>query len=249
MGLVKKMLIEQMSTECIDELDDFTEDDCTDEETEDDSIEPTSDDWRLVRVTFRECLDKFLKGENIIYEVFNLKSNYYSPLKDDLTKRELTIDDFRKAFTNLLEYKVDGYGLEHDYDFIEHIISAKKANYTIEYWFKPFLWEWLEENSENAKEEAKQICEQRQAEEKYYEFLEREAMPYKEFLQTDYWQKEVRPKIIERDKRCRTCGTNENLEVHHISYEHRGDDLNHMEDLTLLCRDCHQIIHDHYIWS
>ncbi len=33
------------------------------------------------------------------------------------------------------------------------------------------------------------------------------------------------------------------VDVHHKTYEHYGDELNHLEDLTLLCRECHQKVH------
>lgn len=73
-------------------------------------------------------------------------------------------------------------------------------------------------------------------------------MPYLEFLNTEYWQG-VRSKIIERDKCCRMCGKNSDFVVHHIYYTHRGDELNHLDDLTLVCGNCHQIIHTYYTWN
>lgn len=39
---------------------------------------------------------------------------------------------------------------------------------------------------------------------------------------------------------CRTCRNTENLEVHHLSYEHLGDEP--IEDLITLCKECHHAI-------
>lgn len=71
----------------------------------------------------------------------------------------------------------------------------------------------------------------------------RKKMPYAEFLQTPYWQS-VRATMLERsDHRCHRCNAREHLQVHHISYEHRGDEMRHLELLVVLCRDCHASVH------
>lgn len=67
---------------------------------------------------------------------------------------------------------------------------------------------------------------------------------YQEFLNSDYW-KQCRKLVLERDEyHCVECGATNQLEVHHRTYEHHGDELNHLEDLVTLCQDCHQIAHN-----
>lgn len=67
---------------------------------------------------------------------------------------------------------------------------------------------------------------------------------YEEFLQSDYWQ-QVRYWILERDGHtCQSCGAMIRLEVHHLTYEHHGEEHLHPEDLVTLCRDCHAREHD-----
>lgn len=52
------------------------------------------------------------------------------------------------------------------------------------------------------------------------------------------------------DKRRRTgsqnaylhCATKA-LEVHHLTYDNHGDELHHLEDLTCICRKCHENLH------
>ena len=71
----------------------------------------------------------------------------------------------------------------------------------------------------------------------------RKKMPYAEFLQTPYWQT-VRATMLERaGHRCHRCKTQEHLQVHHISYAHRGDEMRHLELLVVLCRKCHAAVH------
>lgn len=73
------------------------------------------------------------------------------------------------------------------------------------------------------------------------------AMPYLDFLQTDYWKK-VRKKVLVRDKfRCQECGWSPQkahlLDVHHTTYKNHGREHEHLEDLTTLCRRCHDKHH------
>ncbi len=51
----------------------------------------------------------------------------------------------------------------------------------------------------------------------------------------------MRELVLERDeKKCVNCDSKEKLEVHHTTYKHHGDELNHLEDLETLCHDCHE---------
>lgn len=69
------------------------------------------------------------------------------------------------------------------------------------------------------------------------------AMPYAQYLQTPYW-KCVRAMAMERDGgRCRMCNSAGPIQVHHRTYEHRGSEHEHLDDLTTLCADCHQRHH------
>lgn len=74
------------------------------------------------------------------------------------------------------------------------------------------------------------------------EARKRNKMPYNAFLKTEYWKK-VRKDAIARDKKCKKCGTTENLQVHHLSYKYRGDELEHMCTVVTLCKSCHGVEH------
>lgn len=68
------------------------------------------------------------------------------------------------------------------------------------------------------------------------------AMPYQDYLKTIYWGI-VRGWVMVDRKRCRFCGGGYALTVHHRSYANRGREAFHLEDLDLLCRDCHENKH------
>lgn len=69
------------------------------------------------------------------------------------------------------------------------------------------------------------------------------AMLYKDFVKTLYWKSIVlRRKYID-GMICTKCGAKNNLEVHHLTYEHHGDERHHFEDLITLCNGCHEKLH------
>lgn len=68
------------------------------------------------------------------------------------------------------------------------------------------------------------------------------TMPYHEYLQTPEWDAK-RQLILARDKhRCRVCNSTEQLNVHHRTYERRGNE--DLDDLTTLCQPCHEYFHN-----
>ena len=69
-------------------------------------------------------------------------------------------------------------------------------------------------------------------------------MPYAEYLQTDYWQKVREAKFQQVGRMCQMCGGTTCLQVHHKNYRHRGYELAHLNDLTVLCRKCHMRVHN-----
>lgn len=66
---------------------------------------------------------------------------------------------------------------------------------------------------------------------------------YAKFLKTSYWKK-VRLLVFKRDGfKCVICGSTENINVHHSTYKHHFDELNHLDDLITLCKNCHNEAH------
>lgn len=66
---------------------------------------------------------------------------------------------------------------------------------------------------------------------------------YKEYLKSDHW-KSVREHF--KGHPCLSCGTKMNIDIHHTSYENKGEFKKEINDCIPLCRDCHQEVHDHH---
>jgi hypothetical protein len=67
------------------------------------------------------------------------------------------------------------------------------------------------------------------------------AERYAEYLRSPHWIK-VRDAALKRaGHRCQTCNSDQNLDVHHRTYENLGHEF--PMDLTVLCRSCHERIH------
>jgi len=68
------------------------------------------------------------------------------------------------------------------------------------------------------------------------------SLPYSEYLATEHWRK-TRERALNRDGfQCRICASRKALEVHHLTYERRGEEL--PTDLITLCGPCHKAQHD-----
>ena len=64
---------------------------------------------------------------------------------------------------------------------------------------------------------------------------------YNKYLKSDYWQ-DIREQILKRDNyTCKLCNSENNLHVHHQSYEFLGNE--NLDELITLCNKCHFYIH------
>jgi hypothetical protein len=70
------------------------------------------------------------------------------------------------------------------------------------------------------------------------------TMPYSEFLTTEYWDI-IRKFMLDQARfKCQLCNSNGTLHVHHKTYDHHGNEHNHLEDLIVLCEGCHRKFHN-----
>ena len=69
------------------------------------------------------------------------------------------------------------------------------------------------------------------------------ALPYEEFLESDYWH--ALRRYIKRSHNycCSSCGAKGILEVHHDVYDFRGQELLFSNSLACLCSICHRKAH------
>lgn len=66
---------------------------------------------------------------------------------------------------------------------------------------------------------------------------------YYDFLQSDYWRYVRKLKLKQCGKKCQICGSKKDLSVHHNSYAHHGQEHKYLEDLVVLCNECHKMFH------
>jgi hypothetical protein len=67
------------------------------------------------------------------------------------------------------------------------------------------------------------------------------TMPYAEYLQTEHWQQVRQAALTRAEYRCQVCNSPYHLQVHHRTYERRGEERD--TDLTVLCDTCHGRFH------
>lgn len=69
-------------------------------------------------------------------------------------------------------------------------------------------------------------------------------MKYSDFLKTTYWKfVSYKKKSISKFK-CQVCNSSKNLNVHHKTYVHHGEEIFYIEsDLVCLCENCHKLYH------
>lgn len=73
---------------------------------------------------------------------------------------------------------------------------------------------------------------------------ELQEMPYSNFLKTHYWEIVRNYVLYKKNNKCHLCPNNKYLQVHHRTYEHRGSEIFHLDDLIVLCKRCHSKHHD-----
>lgn len=64
---------------------------------------------------------------------------------------------------------------------------------------------------------------------------------YYKYIRSVEWSLKRKEALSHHGSKCKACGSNERLEVHHLTYERFGNEL--MKDLMILCRSCHELTH------
>ena len=76
-------------------------------------------------------------------------------------------------------------------------------------------------------------------------FLVGDRLPhidYHQYLGSDLWREKATMAKENAGQRCQVCNGTYRLEAHHRTYERLG--FEDRDDITVLCRDCHQVFHD-----
>lgn len=88
---------------------------------------------------------------------------------------------------------------------------------------------------------AKFIKHQKEQEETKNTIKQLKYMNYIDYLQTEHWKNKKIEKLKSTSFMCEKCNSKKDLQVHHISYENKGNE--NLSDLRTLCKSCHQKIH------
>jgi 5-methylcytosine-specific restriction endonuclease McrA len=108
-----------------------------------------------------------------------------------------------------------------------------------------YICDSCEKIRDNKYEKESQLRKEAEEQNKIQEKKEKDKlkhMPYKDYLETEHW-KITRKKALKRaNYKCQLCSSNEELNVHHNTYENRGNEKD--EDLIVLCHHCHSKFHD-----
>lgn len=70
------------------------------------------------------------------------------------------------------------------------------------------------------------------------------ALPYDEYLRSDYWKLIRKCAIEQHGGRCQRCRKRDRqIDVHHTRYLNRGEEYRYLDDLKVLCHECHMEAH------
>ena len=139
--------------------------------------------------------------------------------------------------------KLDLIDKVNDIEILRDKINDKLDDYLL---IDIFICDYIKNNEYIYGDDEFQILYQRGNSIIEYEFIKKilNELPYKDFLNTNYW-KIISKESKKRDQnKCRTCTSNTMLSTHHRGYEHRGEEFNYMSDLITLCSECHKKIHN-----
>jgi 5-methylcytosine-specific restriction endonuclease McrA len=67
---------------------------------------------------------------------------------------------------------------------------------------------------------------------------------YFKYINSPRWYYKRKEALEFHGKKCKLCGSTQNLDVHHLTYERFGKEF--MADLMILCRPCHNEEHSKY---
>lgn len=66
---------------------------------------------------------------------------------------------------------------------------------------------------------------------------------YERYIRSDTWKKRRHKALNRAEHRCQVCYSKKRLDVHHRTYRRFENERD--ADLTVLCRRCHDLFHDH----
>jgi len=69
---------------------------------------------------------------------------------------------------------------------------------------------------------------------------------YHTYIKSKFWKRRKIELFKTRSKLCDKCGSNKNIQVHHLKYDYLQFGKEKDSDLAILCNDCHELFHSRY---
>lgn len=133
-------------------------------------------------------------------------------------------------------------------DMVKEYIETKKFNLSAKKVYARYVengWKTAKGDDIKTLEAAINGC---NSDSKKYGLTPKEAREkYCELLQTQEWKDFSSAVKKHYGNKCQQCGSTEGLEVHHNHYRRHGHSLPwayYYKEMTVLCHDCHQKVHD-----
>lgn len=170
-----------------------------------------------------DTFDTLLRRRTERERVEKTRKELYKLYKDKILDSDIAEnkDNIRKA--DITEYK---YNIE---DFGHKNYNKEKTSHVTGYWKKTGV-SWYRRINNDFNENSE----------------------YNELLKTAEWKRRREDVFIARGRRCMYCGNGDNLDIHHKYYFKYPDgefvkpwEYN-MDCYMVLCRDCHNRVHDKY---
>jgi 5-methylcytosine-specific restriction endonuclease McrA len=129
--------------------------------------------------------------------------------------------------------------LNVDEDWIEDSGGQRTQNFIFDF-LDPFAT-WA---TKNEKERWERLI--KGADKINYEYVRNfiRKRPYEEFLKTPYWKAIAGKVRVKFGYKCILCSSSQKISIHHKTYENHGDELRNLDDLIVLCGECHAKFHD-----
>lgn len=68
---------------------------------------------------------------------------------------------------------------------------------------------------------------------------------YSDYLDSPEWKEKRRKVLLRENYICEGCGDEKAIEIHHISYKHKGNEF--LFELVALCQHCHETVHREHL--
>lgn len=173
-----------------------------------------------------------------------MKSSFYSETIflvwdiDHLLWLQTGIDYLQKKFDEEKDRATKEHPNWHDINTVEfciHQIMSEKHS------LKDKIKDWIEEQQKQHDEAMDLETKKRKVVENEKNTPDARRMVYADYLKTPEWRI-TRGKAYQRaGGKCQKCGNLEELQVHHLTYDHLGAEP--PEDLIVLCNACHEKEH------